>query len=534
MKVLELDRVSSKEQEETGYSLPAQAKLLEDYRKNKGLDLARKPFSITESAGGQKQRKTFDEMLAYSIKHDIKIIICEKVDRLTRNLRDAVAINEWLNTDPERQVHFVKENVVLSSTSKSNEKFIWNIKVSVAQYYIDNLSEEVKKGQKEKIAQGWLPTKPPLGYKTVGEKGHKIHVIDEEKAPLVKKMFELYATGEHSILSLTDWVYKEGLRTDYGNKITKSRIHQYLRDPFYIGVNRWNEVEYPGNQEPLIEKPLFKAVQAMLTGKTTLKLTKHNFLFKGLIYCYECGGLITWETAKGHVYGHCNHYRNCSQSVWAKEPQVEEQLAKFFQSLEVKSQRLSEWIKKALKESHKDEIAYHSTSVGEISKQHDTIKARIDKLYDEKLDGKITEAFYQQKFKQYSEELTAVDKSINKHTNASLKYLELGINLYELSQNAVGIYNKALLDQKRLLMRLVFERLILNEGVLEVKYTKAFQILHDAVLATNSSKLEKVELKTDKILEPLKKPVAKAQSGDFSGGQPVWLRGLDSNQEPFA
>lgn len=533
MEALLLCRVSSKEQEETGYSLPAQEKLVSDYCATKELKPARRPFSISESAGGQKQRKIFDEMIAYSLKHNIKVIVCEKVDRLTRYLRDAVAINDWLNADPERQVHFVKENVVLSSTSKSNEKFIWNIKVSVAQYYIDNLSEEVKKGQKEKIAQGWLPTKPPLGYKTVGEKGHKIHIIDETKAPLVKKMFELYATGEQSILSLTDWVYKEGLRTDYGNKITKSRIHQYLRDPFYIGVNRWNDIEYPGNQEPLIEEPLFKAVQAMLTGKTTLKLTKHNFLFKGLIYCYECGGLITWETAKGHIYGHCNHYRNCSQAVWAKEPQVEEQLTKFFQTLEVKSQRLSEWIKKALKESHKDEIAYHSTSVGEINKQHDTIKRRLDKLYDEKLDGKITEAFYQEKFKQYSTELTAVDKSINKHTNASLKYFELGINLYELSQNAVGIYSKALLDQKRLLMRLVFERLILNEGVLEVKYTKAFQILHDAVLATNSSKVEEVEQKTDKIFEPLKKPDSTIQSGVFSGGQPVWLARLDSNQEPF-
>ena len=81
-------------------------------------------------------------------------------------------------------------------------------------------------------------------------------------------------------------------------------------------------------------------------------------------------------------------------------------------------------------------------------------------------------------------------------------------------------------------MRLVFERLILKEGVLEVKYTKAFQILHDAVFTTNSSKVEKVEQKTDKIFEPLKKPYSTIQSGDFSGGQPVWLPREDSNLEP--
>lgn len=531
-KAVLLCRVSSKEQEETGYSLPAQEKLLNDYCSNKDIGLAHKPFSISESAGGQKQREVFNDMLTYVVKHDIKTIVCEKVDRLTRNFRDAVAINDWLNADAERQVHFVKENVVLSSTSKSNEKFIWNIKVSVAQYYIDNLSEEVKKGQKEKIAQGWLPTRPPIGYKTVGDKGHKIHVIDENKAPMVKKMFQLYATGDYSLILLTRVMQEEGLRNDNNNKITKSRIHEYLHDPFYIGKIVWKGIEYQGKQETLIEEPLFNTVQTIMRGKTTLKLTKHNFLFKGLLYCPECTGLITWETGKGHVYGHCNHYRNCSKMVWAKEEKVEEQVVKYLQNLEVKSPRLTEWIKKALKESHKDEIAYHSTSVGEINKQHEIIKQRIDKLYDDKLDGKITEDFYQRKFNQYSDELKTADRSINNHTNASLKYFDLGINIYELSQKASAIYSKATIEQKRILMHLVFEKMILDDGVLNIKYTKAFQILHDAVIATNCTKIENVEEKTNKIFVPLKKPAVTIQTGNSGILRPTWLPRVDSNHEP--
>src|SRR3989339_777616 len=126
-------RVSSKEQEETGYSLPAQEKYLKEYCYKKELAID-KVFKISESASGEKQRDKFGEMLKYVKDKKLKIIVCEKADRLTRN-------------------------------------------------YIDNLSEEVKKGQKAKIEAGWLPTKPPLGYKTVGEKGHKIHVIDDEVAP---------------------------------------------------------------------------------------------------------------------------------------------------------------------------------------------------------------------------------------------------------------------------------------------------------------------------------------------------------------
>src|SRR3989339_1467892 len=256
-------RVSSKEQEETGYSLPAQEKYLKEYCYKKELAID-KVFKISESASGEKQRDKFGDMLKYVKDKKLKIIVCEKADRLTRNFKDMVAVDGWLRQDGERKVHLVKDSLIMHKDSRSQEKLNWGIRILFAKNYIDNLSEEVKKGQKEKIAQGWLPTKPPLGYKTVGEKGHKIHVIDETKAPLVKKMFELYATGEHSILSLTDWVYKEGLRTDLGNKIAKSRIHEYLRYPFYIGINCWKDVEYPGNQEPLIEEPLFKAVQAML------------------------------------------------------------------------------------------------------------------------------------------------------------------------------------------------------------------------------------------------------------------------------
>ncbi len=531
MKTVLLCRVSSKEQEETGYSLPAQEKLLTTYTERQGFEKD-KIFSISESAGGKKQRETFSEMMTYVQKNGIKIIICEKVDRLTRNFKDAVMIDEWLEEDEERQVHLVKDSLVLHKNSHSQEKLNWGIRILFAKNYIDNLSEEVRKGQKEKIAQGWLPTKPPLGYKTVGEKGHKIHVIDESVAPLVRRMFEHYATGNYSLKRLTEMVHKEGLRTLAGKKIVKSRIHQYLTDPFYIGKNRWNGDIYPGNQIPLFDDSLFEKVQRVLKSKTTPKYSKHDYLFKGLITCKECKGMITWETAKGHVYGHCNHYRNCKQTVWIKEPEAQKQLLAGFQGLEIRSRRLVEWIRKALKESHKDEITYHSSSVGELNKHHEMLKQRLDKLYDDKLDGKISEEFYQKKFIQYSEELKGVDKSLSKHTNASVKYFEVGMNFYDISQRAAEIFQRALLDQKRQLIRLVFEKLTLDEGKLEYIYTKPFQILHDAVAATNGSKVLKKVRRDDEIFEPEEKIASIIQIDDFERYRPILLPREDSNLQP--
>ncbi|MEK6839785.1 MAG: recombinase family protein, partial [Nanoarchaeota archaeon] len=129
-------------------------------------------------------------------RNKVNHLLCEKVDRLTRNFKEAVEVNDWAGEDDLRCIHFAKQNLIIHKNAKSDEKFRWDIEIVLAKKYISNLSEEVKKGQVEKLAQGWLPTKPPLGYKTIGEKGHKIHVIDGEIALFIRKMFEWYATGQ--------------------------------------------------------------------------------------------------------------------------------------------------------------------------------------------------------------------------------------------------------------------------------------------------------------------------------------------------
>ena len=531
MKTILFCRVSSKEQETEGYSLPAQRKLLSGYSDSNGFDV-KKVFSISESASGGVQRKTFNEMLSYLVINDIKILVVEKTDRLTRNHKDAVAINEWVEKDSERQVHFVKENFILRKDSRSNEKFVWNIKVSVAEYYLDNLSEEVKKGQKEKLAQGWLPTRPPLGYKTVGEKGKRVHVADESSKHYALKMFELYDSGEYSVERLTASLYKDGLRSTFGKKIPHSRIHQYLKDPFYIGLNKWNGKTYPGSQVPLISKEIFDRVQQRLRNKNTPKYNTHNFLFKASIRCKYCGGLITWETQKGIIYGHCNHYRDCSQKLWSKEPEVEAQLVECFDAMRVKNTRLLEWVKKALRETHRHEADYYENALSEVNKREERIKSRLSKLYDDKVDGKVSESFYDMKFEEYTKERTETEDLRSKYNAKDNKYYELGSAIYDVSQRSKEIYQKADIVRKRALLSLVFKNMWLDEGKLSYEFTEPFRLLSEAVKATNSSKeAEKTLAKAD-IFEPGNLVVNSVFKGSSHVSHPDWLPRVDSNHQP--
>jgi site-specific DNA recombinase len=106
-------RVSSKEQEETGYSLEAQESLLKSYADQHNFELV-KVYKVTESASGKQLRKMFIDMIDYVSKENVGAILCEKIDRLTRNLKDAATASDWILERDDREIHFVKENFVVS------------------------------------------------------------------------------------------------------------------------------------------------------------------------------------------------------------------------------------------------------------------------------------------------------------------------------------------------------------------------------------------------------------------------------------
>ncbi|KKT45300.1 MAG: Recombinase, partial [candidate division WWE3 bacterium GW2011_GWA2_44_16] len=219
---------------------------------------------------------------------------------------------------------------------------------------------------------------------------------------------------------------------------------------------------------------------------------------------------------------------DCTQETWVKEPETEEQLLDGFDSLRIKNQRVTEWLKKALKESHQDEVQYHNSTVGELETRYQAVVKRMDKPYDDKLDEKITQEFYNRKFKQYSNEKDELTETIKRHSTASTGYLNLGINLYELSQRARDIYltakSKDMLDEQRALIRLVFAKLTLNEGKLSWEYSKAFRILSEAVDQTNCSKVENLEDFEKGTFEHAELPDVSTQKDALLPLRPIWLR----------
>ena len=340
-------RVSSKEQEKEGFSVPAQLKLLKEYAAAQGFAIAQEYVDVETAK--QTGRTAFGDMVAYLKAHaSVRVMLVEKTDRLYRNLKDWVTVDEL-----EVEIHFPKEGVVLSRESRSSEKFMHGIKVLMAKNYIDNLSEEARKGMQEKAEQGIWPTKTPLGYRNItGADGKKVIEPDPAMAPLIARLFESYATGTLSVKDAARQARASGfVYPRSGAPIPVSTVHTILRNRLYSGDFDWNGRRFAGRHEPIVSRELWVEVQDVLDGRHARKhrRSKHDFAFSGLITCGHCGCALVGEIKKQrYVYYHCTGFRGKCKEPYVRQEVVERQFATVLGRLAFDDEVLA-WVREALR-----------------------------------------------------------------------------------------------------------------------------------------------------------------------------------------
>lgn len=464
-------RVSTREQAEQGYSIESQLKLLHEFAKENRIDIV-KEFIDVESAksAGRTQYTEMQKFLRQNT--TVKTILCEKTDRLYRNFYDYVA----LDIDQSGlTIVLVKENAVLNRESRSHEKLVHGLKVLLAKNYIDNLKEETSKGMLEKAEQGEFPHRAPLGYKNNLET-HTIE-LDPLQAPLVRRMFELYATGTYSIDTLREKMADEGLRSRGGRKVHRSEIAAILVNPMYHGTFRWRKRLFKGIHEPLISKDLFDHVQRVLKRFVKPRRTKLDFPFRGLLTCGKCGTSFTAERKKKrYVYYHCSFSKNRCDNVFIREEDVAKRLEEIVKGIQI-DQEILDFVTEGLKQSHAEEKDYHDQAIASLQHTYKKLQEKLDKAYEDKLEGVITADYWERQSEMWRREQEEARASIAKHESANQSYFDLGIELLALARDAYDLFKVRSLPEKRQLLNLVASNLVVDGEKIWPSYRKPFDML---------------------------------------------------------
>ena len=300
----------------------------------------------------------------------------------------------------------------------------------------------------------------PLGYLNKrNENGRGMIVLDPDRAPLVKKLFEEYATGQHTLSEMLAKAEKWGLRNRIrGNKpICKSHLHNIFNNPFYYGVMKVKDQLYPHCYEPLIHKELFEQCQAVLKGwhKKPFQYAGKEFVFRGLITCATTGRVVTASEQKrtykngekaSWTYLRCWNPENPEKLVWVREEKVLAQVEEVFRSLQVLPDKL-EYITRYVRDTDKIERAFLRRQMADLKKDYTSVQNRLDGLMDLLLDGTID--------KQEFERMAA-------HEEGDDRFKESLIALLNLSAGAWEHFKSSTTEQKRRLVGFLFANLELK------------------------------------------------------------------------
>jgi len=328
----------------------------------------------------KRGRPLFNKMVSSLKRGQASGVIFYKIDRSTRNFADWAKIGDLAEDGIE--VHFATETLDFNSRGG---RLSADMQVVMATDYIRGLRADSIRGQHGRLKQGIYPFKAPLGYLDAG-KG-KPKTVDPVRGPLIRVLFELYATGNYSLWSIVPEIEKRGLTSSNGKALPKTSIEKILRNPFYAGVMkvRTSNQSYLGIHDPLISVDLYRRVEDVRFNRNNKKSTKHNHRYRGLITCGGCGRSLVPEKQKGHVYYRC-HKPLCPTKT-IREDIIEAKMKAFLSSislggdqLDTLKQHAHQWIQDA----DKERLAIQADL--EVTKVSERISRLTDKFVDDLID----------------------------------------------------------------------------------------------------------------------------------------------------
>ena len=419
-------RKSTDEKNKQILSIDQQIYELKEFAARENLEIVE--FFVEKKTAKEPGRVIFNNLLKLVEKGLADGIVAWHPDRLARNSVDGGRIIYLLDTGQLNDLKF--PTFWFQNTPQG--KFMLNIAFGQSKYYVDNLSENVKRGLHFKAKQGEWPSFAPFGY--VNDKNTRCLQVVPEKAKLVKIVFANFASGDFdSLKAIRNYLFEKGIKRKNGKPLHYNQIRDMLKRDLYTGIFTYAGETYEGKYTPLISKDLFDKVQTRLNSLYNTKSQKHEFDFTGLMKCKECDSYITAEnhtkfykttnrTAE-YIYYRCTKKKgDCSQGYIRQEnlePQLREIVWKSGLSESWEQGMMKLWQKDSLeaKQSLSDNLTPLTISLVAVEKK----LSRLLELY---LEESIDFSDYQFKKTQLLEKKQVLKSNIEKVKTDGVSWLE--------------------------------------------------------------------------------------------------------------
>lgn len=458
-------RVSTEEQAETGHhSLAAQEHLCRKRAKEAGLEVARVYLDPGRSATNVNRPGLQDALARCEADRTIMALLVQDTDRLARNTQDHLAIRAMLKKHSVKLISVSQP--MLEDSAEGN--MIDTIIASVNQFQSDITARKTMKGMEEKARKGGWPGIAPLGYRNIstGSDGQtRIVEQDPSTAPLMKRMFELYATGNYSGRDLAEQMYALGLRSRSGKKLQISKVFTILTNSFYVGEVRRGNIATPGTHRPLIDGKLFAAVKQVLETHRGIgsRKCRHNFLLSGYIFCSYCGGRMLGEThsAKHVSYYRCHKYGGCQRVIRTQE--AESQVVNYFESLHIPQELIKATVSEIEGRTSKERSAYQKV-LSSLTNQKNVLIGKLSTVESKWLEKVIDDSDYVRFRDDLKAQIGAVSNKIGdlylQHQSPSPKLNEVIAFAHQLGH----VFRISSSVAQRLLLKFAWERFEVKEG----------------------------------------------------------------------
>ena len=515
-------RVSTEEQAVNGYSLDMQKEKCIEWANSHDCEIVEFFEDRGKSGSDYKKLKSLQALNKYIRKNRISCVIVWKVDRISRDITDFYAYTYKNIKDLDMKLFSVTDTVNdLTSASQT----LLGCLMGIASDEQLNTKKRTKATMLHRAQQGYLMGKAPVGYLNKQVNRHGVIVVDETKAPYVLKAFTLYASGLHTMKSVSEELSRQGFSDKNGKPYPIRKIEHILKNVVYTGKIKYGKNDdgtdriIQGVHEPIIPLSLFQKVEALRRNNGQPYATHTDKIYSKLIRC-TCGCYLTGYHSKGahnsgdYIYYKCHNKKQVHTSIKGiKQEKLDEVFNNVFSEIHI-PRKVVELIKpklvKALDEVYSTENHVYHVNTKRLAE----LNTLIQKSNEERILGHspLSNDDFNKQILKWQEEKELLLENINRASKVNKTLYNNIDTLMKFLTNINDAYKNANTENKQRLLRLVIDKITYDteNEELTVRLKPIFQALrivkdNEEFYSKKVTTLPKVSSKT--VLEYLSKNI---------------------------